>query len=168
MNEPLAPLLNSEAEWRAEIERFAAVGGPKFFHLRARLPVKGRTNQVLSASRHLNVVLKTYASGGENEIHAHSHEDHLFVVLQGAAVFFGPHGEQRRAERNDCVLLPAGTMYRFQAEEQEPLVLLRVGAPTDPESDVLARIDEAGAPFGGYTEKNKEVPLELHPHAMFE
>lgn len=168
MQAQLAPIVESEDEWRREIQAFATLGGPQFFHIRARLPSKGRTNQVIGASRHMNVVLKTYATGGENELHAHTTEDHLFVVLQGAAVFHGPKGESRRVARNDCVLLPAGTFYRFNAEEEEPLVLLRIGAVGDPDADFLARIDEDGQPFGGYTEKNKEVPWVLHPTAMFE
>ena len=168
MTQTLAPLLATEDDWRSEMNRLAAIGGPKFFHMRARLPVVGRTNQMLAASRHMNVVLKTYASGGENELHAHAQEDHLFVILQGAAVFFGPNGETHRVVRNDCVLLPANTFYRFHAEELEPLVLLRIGAAVDSAQDVLARIDTDGKPFGGYTAKNKEVPCELHPTAVFE
>lgn len=37
---------------------------PSFFHMRARLPQVGRTNQVLGASPQMTAVLKTYASGG--------------------------------------------------------------------------------------------------------
>ena len=132
-----APIVNSAAEWRAEMARLNKPGQPSFFHIRTQLPKQGRTNQVLGASRYMNVVLKTYASGGENEIHAHSNEDHVFVILQGGAVFHGPNGETREAGRNDCVLLPAGTFYWFHAkEDREELVMLRIGAraavgPTD-------------------------------------
>ncbi|MBI2768011.1 MAG: cupin domain-containing protein [Burkholderiales bacterium] len=142
---------------------------PSFFHMRARLPTRGRTNQVLGASRYMNVVLKTYASGGENELHAHTNEDHLFVVMQGAATFYGPRGEARQVARNDCVLLPAGACYRFQAREgDEPLVMLRVGAAHDPDADILARVDEEGRPFDGYSKENKEVPVVLDPERLFE
>lgn len=164
-----APIVQSAAEWRAEMARLAKAGQPSFFHIRTRLPKEGRTNQVLGASRYMNVVLKTYASGGENEIHAHSNEDHLFVVLQGGAVFHGPAGEKREVGKNDCVLLPAGTFYWFHAKEDEgELVMLRVGAHIDPDSDVLARIGLDGKPFDGYSEKNKEVPIVLHEDRIFE
>lgn len=164
-----APIANSADEWRAEMARMAQSSLPSFFHIRARLPQQGRTNQVLGASRYMNVVLKTYASGGENELHAHSNEDHLFVIMQGEAVFYGPRGEKREVGKNDCVLLPAGSFYWFHAKEDgEPLVMLRVGAAIDPDSDVLARVDAEGKPFDGYSEKNKEVPYVLYEDKVFE
>ena len=67
------------------------------------------------------------------------------------------------------VLLPAGTFYWFHAkEDREELVMLRIGAHIDPDSDVLARIDLEGKPFDGYSEKNKEVPVVLHEDRIFE
>jgi mannose-6-phosphate isomerase-like protein (cupin superfamily) len=164
----VAPIANTAAEWRDEMERMAQRKVPSFFHIRARLPKQGRTNQVLGASTHMNVVLKTYASGGENELHAHSNEDHVFVVLQGGASFFGPKNERRDVKKNDCVLVPAGAFYRFQADEGEPLVMLRIGAALDASSDVLARIDIDGKSFDGYSEQNKEVPIILEENKWFE
>lgn len=163
-----APIANSAAEWRKEMDRMAQSKVPSFFHVRGKLPKQGRTNSVLGASRYMNVVLKTYASGGENEIHAHSNEDHLFVVMQGEATFHGPRGETRDVARNDCVLVPSGAFYWFLAKEGEPLVMLRVGAAIDPDADILARIDMEGKPFDGYSEKNKEVPYVLDDERWFE
>ena len=164
----VAPIANSAEEWNNEMTRMALSKVPSFFHIRAKLPRKGRTNQVLGASRHMNVVLKTYASGGENEIHAHSNEDHVFVVLQGGATFYGPRNETREVAKNDCVLVPSGAYYWFQAKEEEPLVMLRIGAAIDPDGDILARVDLEGNPFNGYSEKNKEVPYELDDNKWFE
>lgn len=169
LDKDFAPIANSADQWRAEMARMAQSKLPSFFHLRAKLPKEGRTNQVLGATKHMNVVLKTYASGGENELHAHSNEDHVFVVMQGQAVFYGPRGEKREVSKNDCVLLPANSFYWFHAKEDaESLVLLRIGAALDPESDVLARIDPEGRPFDGYSEKNKETPYVLHEDRIFE
>lgn len=156
----------SEA-WRQAMNRLNVVDRPHFFQLAARLPVQGRTNQVFAATSLLNVVLKTYASGGENELHAHTNEDHLFVVLQGAATFYGPRGEERIVRRNGGIVLPKGVLYRFIAHEEEPLVLLRVGAVHDQEADPLARIDEHGAPFDGYSERNKEISCVLSDNDWF-
>ncbi len=164
----VARIANSAAEWTEEMARLAKNKMPSFFHVRARLPKKGRTNQVLGATDYMNVVLKTYASGGENEIHAHTNEDHVFVVLQGGAVFYGPNGESKEVGKNDCVLIPTGSFYRFQAKEEEPLVMLRIGAALDPSSDILARIDIDGKPFDGYSIKNKEVDYVLDEDRWFE
>ncbi|OXR48082.1 cupin [Pusillimonas sp. T2] len=164
----VAPIANSAAEWDKAMREMALKTTPSFFHIRARLPKAGRTNQVLGASRYMNVVLKTYASGGENEIHAHTNEDHVFVVLQGGAVFFGPNEERKEVGVNDCVLVPSGAFYRFIAKEEEPLVMLRIGAAIDPDDDILARVDSEGRPFDGYSEKNKEVGYELFDDKWFE
>ena len=155
------PLATSSQAWLDAMKQIEVHDRPHFFQLAARLPEQGRTNQVFAATPLLNVVLKTYASGGENELHAHSNEDHLFVVLQGGATFYGPRGEERTVVRHGGVVLPKGVLYRFTAHEGEPLVLLRVGAVHDLTSDPLARVDEDGQPFDGYSEGNKEVPCIL-------
>jgi mannose-6-phosphate isomerase-like protein (cupin superfamily) len=161
----VAPLANSSADWHKEMERLAEKTTPSFFHLTAQLPKQGRTNQVYGATPNMSVVLKTYANGGENELHAHGNEDHVFLVLQGSAVFFGPKNEERRVKKNDCVLIPRGALYRFTADEgAEPLVMARVGAAVDSSKDVLARVSADGLPFDGYSEGNKETPVILGPH----
>lgn len=161
MNTQEPQLALSTQQWLDSLEKLAVRDRPGFFTTRARLPEQGRTNAVLAATANLSAVLKTYASGGENELHAHTNEDHLFVVLQGAATFYGPRGEEKVVRRHEGVILPKGVVYRFLAHEDEPLVLLRVAAVIDPTSDPLARIDEKGEPFDGYSEGNKEVPLVL-------
>ena len=158
----IVPTVKNTDAWRAELKRLGAKTTPTFVHLGAQLPVQGRTNQVLAATPNLSVVLKTYASGGENALHAHPNEDHLFLILQGAATFHGPEGEMRRVAKNDVVVLPQNSLYWFIAEDVgEALVLLRIGAALDPAQDVLARTDAAGAPFDGKDEANKGVPLIL-------
>ena len=163
-----APIANSAEEWDRAMRDMAQKQTPSFFHIRARLPKEGRTNQVLGASRYMNVVLKTYASGGENELHAHTNEDHVFVVLQGGAVFYGPNNEEKKVGVNDCVLVPSGAFYKFIAKEDEPLVMLRVGAAIDPDADILARVDADGKSFDGYSKKNNEVGYVLHEDKWFE
>lgn len=159
MTEHFAPARNMK-EWREQLDEKAKKSTPSFFHIKAQLPEQGRTNIVLGATPLLSVVLKTYASGGENELHAHPYEDHLFVVLQGSAKFYGPKDEQRLIAKNDCVLLPRGAFYWFHAiEEDEPLVILRIGASIDAELDPLDRIDIEGKAFDGYSEANNEIDV---------
>lgn len=164
----LAPIVNSADEWRAEMSQLARKKTPSFFHLTAPIPSTGRTNQVLGATEILSVVLKTYAEGGENELHAHPNEDHIFVVLQGEAQFEGPAEEVQKVRRYDCVLLPAGSYYKFRACGDEALVLLRIGAALASGIDVLARIGTDGLAFDGYSAANNETPPTFEPERYFE
>ncbi len=96
---------------------------PTFFKLRAQMLKQGRSNQVVAATEHLKLGLKVYAGGGENGLHNHSDEDHIHLILQGSAVFFGPRGEELHCGQYEGILLPRGSFYRFQATSEEPLVL---------------------------------------------
>ena len=51
--------------------------------------------------------------GGENTLHAHNNEDHMFVILQGTAIFHGPKGEKKEIGSNEGIMLPAGALYNF-------------------------------------------------------
>ena len=53
-------------------------------------------------------LIKVYASGGENTLHAHNNEDHMFVILQGTAIFHGPgvkKGKSVRTKELCCLLV---------------------------------------------------------------
>ncbi len=156
-------------DMRAQIKAKAAVAGqPSFFHLRAQLPLQGRTDTPMAATDRMWVVLKTYAHDGENELHAHPNEDHVFLVLQGEADFYGPKEETRRVKKFDGILLPRGTFYWFRAVGTEPLVMARVGAVVDAAQDALARIDSKGEPMDGNSAANKTQPVILDEKNWFE
>jgi mannose-6-phosphate isomerase-like protein (cupin superfamily) len=125
--------------------------------MRAQLPAQGRTNVPLASSEKMWVVLKTYAQDGENELHAHPNEDHVFVVLQGQASFRGPRGEERTIGVNEGVLLPHGTFYWFKAVGTEPLVMLRVASAAFEGVDRHGRINIRGEPMPGDSAENKKV-----------
>lgn len=149
-------------DMRAQIKAKAAVAGqPSFFHLRAQLPLQGRTDTPMAATDRMWVVLKTYAHDGENELHAHPNEDHVFLVLQGEADFYGPKEETRRVKKFDGILLPRGTFYWFRALGEEPLVMIRIGSATAEGADRFARIAIDGRPVEGNSVENKEVELKL-------
>ena len=103
---------------------------PSFFSIRPQLLDAGNTEEPLAVGEHLWVKIKVYAKGGENKLHAHPHQDHSFIVLDGRARFHGPRGEDRELGRNDGILLPAGSYYWFETISEEPLVILRLGATT--------------------------------------
>jgi quercetin dioxygenase-like cupin family protein len=159
---------NSTEELRESIAAQSASVGPTFFHLRARLPKQGRTDTPMAATDRMWVVLKTYANDGENELHAHPNEDHVFLVLQGQAVFYGPKSEERRVQKYDGILLPRGTFYWFKAIGDEPLIMARVGAVVDAAKDPLGRIDAEGRSMDGYSATNKQLEVILHEDRWFE
>lgn len=89
----------------------------------------GATMELLGLSPLLWAHSKVYSSGGENALHAHDTEDHLFFVLQGRGVFYFGDGSTTEAGQYEGVMVPRGTLYRFHAVEAEGnLVMLRVGA----------------------------------------
>ncbi len=164
----IAPFADTEDRRIRLKEQAAITGRPSFFHLRAQLPRQGRTDTPMAATDRMWIVLKTYAADGENALHAHPNEDHVFLVLQGEADFFGAQGETRRVTKNDGVLLPRGTFYWFKAVGTEPLVMARIGAVVDETKDALGRIDIGGKPMEGNSAANKQVELILDPDRWFE
>lgn len=128
---------------------------PQMFKLRARLPSQGRGSALVAATDRMWVNLKTYAQGGENTLHAHPNEDHVFIVLQGKAVFFGPDGESVTFARNEGIMLPRGCSYYFHADESEPLVLLRVGCVFDASKPPWGRVNRDGEPLPAVSKGNK-------------
>jgi mannose-6-phosphate isomerase-like protein (cupin superfamily) len=100
---------------------------PQAFRVRVPLLKEGRVHNVVASSGEMTVAMKCYAEGGENALHAHLDEPHVFVVLQGQARFWGPEGETGVYGRNEGLLVPAGCYYRFESCGAEPLVMLRVG-----------------------------------------
>ncbi|MEQ8193292.1 MAG: cupin domain-containing protein [Rhodospirillales bacterium] len=132
-------------------------GKPKFFNLRTRLLEDGRSIEPLAETENLWTWLKVYASGGENTLHAHTKEDHMFIVLNGRGKFYGPNGEVKELGRNEGLMLPAGSFYNFHCSSEEPLVLLRVGSRAE-EGPIKDRIGIDGDPLRGGTKENKFKP----------
>lgn len=131
---------------------------PQLFRLRAQLPEKGRGSALVAATDRMWLNLKTYAEGGENALHAHTNEDHVFIVLQGRATFYGPDDERVTFSRNEGILLPRGCAYYFHAEPGEALVLLRVGCVVDTHQGPWGRVGGDGKPLPGSSKENKSVP----------
>ena len=131
------------------------------FRLRTQLLRAGRSDNLLAKTDLMTVRIKCYAEGGENALHAHPAEDHTFVVLDGAARFVGREGEIGVLTRNEGIMLPKGTYYRFESCGDVPLVLLRVGAAK--ERPKVPRINPQGVPLPGNSPENKHeegVPIE--------
>jgi mannose-6-phosphate isomerase-like protein (cupin superfamily) len=149
---PAATILSSTEQFRATLRTFAENTKPSLFTLRTRALKGGSTDQVLSATPNQWVQIKCYASGGENALHAHLHEDHTFVVLQGEALFRGPHGEEVRLVRYRGITIPKGNYYSFNVVSSDNLVMLRFASP-DHLGDPLARVDAQGRDLDAFVEQ---------------
>jgi mannose-6-phosphate isomerase-like protein (cupin superfamily) len=88
---------------------------------------QGTSYDPLATAENLWVNLKVYASGGENALHSHGGEDHAFIILQGKATFTFGDGRTEIVGKNQGVMLPKNAKYKFEADEEENLVMLRVG-----------------------------------------
>jgi mannose-6-phosphate isomerase-like protein (cupin superfamily) len=137
------------------------------FNLITPYLLQGITSDERAKSELLTVLIKVYASGGENRMHAHVHEDHSFIVLEGEATFHFDREESPRVLKPyEGVMLPKGTYYRFESTGRSNLVMLRVGAapPGSPKRAVypeggdksrdqepyarMERIEASGRQFG--------------------
>jgi mannose-6-phosphate isomerase-like protein (cupin superfamily) len=148
----------------------AAVPAPKgrtHFKLRAPLLDEGRSNTHMGKTDNMWATLKVYASGGENTLHAHPREDHMFVIMQGSARFYDDKGAAIEVVRHEGVMLPAGTYYYFYATSEEPLVLLRVGCRAT-QGDASGRLNIRGEDMPGDSQENKAGPVRIRPGAFFE
>lgn len=88
---------------------------------------QGTIYDPLATAENLWVNLKVYASGGENALHSHAGEDHAFIILQGKATFTFDEGRTQVVGKYEGVMLPKNAKYKFEADEEENLVMLRVG-----------------------------------------
>jgi mannose-6-phosphate isomerase-like protein (cupin superfamily) len=132
----------------------------EFFKLRTPLLSKGRLDTELTRTETMRVWMKCYAEGGENVLHAHPSEDHIFVILQGQARFHDKDDNERVLGRNEGIMLPHGCFYYFESCGDEPLVMLRVGAYVEPPK--AARIGLDGHVIAGDSAENKhEDPVVI-------
>lgn len=137
------------------------------FSLKTPLLSKGRSMDLLASTDLMTAHVKVYAEGGENAMHTHSREDHIFVVLAGQATFhLEQDGNTAALNRNEGILLPKGAYYWFQSSGEENLVLLRVGASRDRSGD--DRVNPSGQPLPGGSAANKHIEGVPLPGRFFE
>jgi mannose-6-phosphate isomerase-like protein (cupin superfamily) len=149
-----------------QTERSAPAATP--FKLEGQLLAQGRTMELLAKTDLLAAHIKVYAAGGENAIHTHSQEDHMFVILAGEATFrLGEHEDIRVLRKHDGIMIPSGSYYWFLSSGDENLVLLRVGAKREGWNNFDDRIDLDGKPFSGDSVENKELQVIPLPGQFF-
>ena len=120
----------------------------RYFRVRGPLLLKGGGRDTrLFETETMTGRLKIYADGGENDLHAHPGEDHVFIVLDGEAVFFDKDGAQTVARKYDGVLLPRGTFYRFRNTGEGNVVMLRIGVGDKFDGPGVYRVAPDGEPL---------------------
>jgi mannose-6-phosphate isomerase-like protein (cupin superfamily) len=137
----------------------------KVIRLRTQLVKKGRSRVLLSETGYSTFRIHCYAKGtGENALHAHLNEDHIFVVLQGTATFTGLDEKAIQVAKNNAIVLPKGCFYQFANYGEEPLVMIRFGAHAEKFDH---RINPDGKQIGGRAAEGYGEP-ELIENAFFE
>ena len=126
------------------------------FKLRAPLLEKGRQDTPLFATDLMWAHIKVYAEGGENDLHAHMKEEHVFIVLEGQCTIWGEDGVPLVMNRYDGVLLPMGTRYRLQSTGATNLVMLRLGAGSN--FRLPGKFEERQSMDGMRTDKPVQLP----------
>ena len=113
--------------------KITATDSLHYYRLKGPLLDQGRVNIPVSKTENMAVVLKVYAAGGEGDLHCHNYEDHNFLILQGSMRFYDGDETPRDLAKNEAVMIPAGTHYRFDKTGEENLVLLRTSCPVNSE-----------------------------------
>ncbi|HEY7165801.1 MAG TPA: cupin domain-containing protein [Candidatus Binatia bacterium] len=136
--------------------------------LKTQLVSEGHTRRLLAQTDLMTLRIHCYAPGiGENALHSHTKEDHIFLVLDGIAQFnTGRDGKTvLDAKKHQAVVLPAGCYYQFCNSGQTPLVMARIGAGPDKED---MRLNPDGTPIPGRTHEQGAAKPVLIEGAYFE
>ena len=140
---------------------------PQIISLRTQLVSEGHTRDLLAETDISTFRIHCYGpKGGENGLHAHTDEDHIFVVLQGEAQFFDLNGPLPVLRKHQALALPKGCFYSFSNESTEPLVMLRFGAME--KTWTGDRLDPKGKPILGRGKAAGSKPPKFIEGAFFE
>jgi mannose-6-phosphate isomerase-like protein (cupin superfamily) len=140
---------------------------PRIVTLRTQLVSAGHTKHLLAKTDLVTFHIHCYGpKGGENGLHAHTDEDHIFVVLQGEAQFRGLDGLLPVLKKNQALMLPKGCFYSFSNESAEPLVMIRFGAKD--KDAPPGRLDPQGKPIPGRAKQHGAKAPVFIDNAFFE
>lgn len=118
--------------------------------IRPQLVNKGKSNQDLVRAGALHVSVQVVSSdSGETNLHAHPGLDSAWLVVSGKAKFYTVNDRPiADLDKNEIISIPAGTPYWFEAEGDEPLVILHITSK-DPRHLGSTRIDYTPRDVGG-------------------
>ena len=100
------------------------------FELKTQLLKEGRSTEELPGTDRTRLSLKYLVEGGEVMLHSHTYEDQAYLVLDGEATFYDQDDQPTVVRRGEGMIMPAGTLYRFERSGAGPAVVLRVGGTT--------------------------------------
>jgi quercetin dioxygenase-like cupin family protein len=132
----------------------AAVGAPPtpFQVAKVRPPMvsRGKVSESLVKSGLLSIGVQVLAKdGGETNLHSHPGVDSTWMVLDGKAKFYTTNDEVvGELGKNEMVMIPSGTAYWFEADGDEPCVILHITARLPGVKDG-SRIDFSPRDAGG-------------------
>ncbi|MBX9778417.1 MAG: cupin domain-containing protein [Xanthobacteraceae bacterium] len=140
---------------------------PEILSLRTQLVSQGHTRILLAESDNCTFRIHSYGpQSGENGLHAHTDEDHIFVVLEGEAQFYDLDGALPVLKKHQALMLPKGCFYSFSNDTDGPLIMLRFGAmEKNWKGD---RLDPQGRPILGRGKAPGSKPTILIENAFFE
>jgi mannose-6-phosphate isomerase-like protein (cupin superfamily) len=118
---------------------------------------QGRVNVDLAREDVLWLSLKINAEGGENALHAHSQEEHAFIVMEGEVTFFDDTGEGKVLRQYEGIMIPKGAYYRYLNTGGRNLFLLRVGAKLGAQQGEETRVRTDGTPLPSNSSENHHV-----------
>lgn len=138
---------------------------PQIVQLKTQLVSQGHTRKLLAETELTTLRIHCYAPGvGENSLHAHLNEDHIFIVLDGTALFSALEGEIARVTKHQAIVLPKGCFYQFSNCAGVPLVMARFGASVEMADK---RIAPDGTPLAGRSSEKGYVEPVLIENAYF-
>ena len=109
------------------------------FQIRPQLLEYGKTTTPLTRTDIAGAFVQVIASGGETNLHAHTAEDAVWLVLNGKARFYTT-GDEVVATLGafEGLTIPRGTPYWFESAAEENLVIVRFSArsQTDPQGRI--------------------------------
>ena len=91
--------------------------------------INGKARIGLGSGGMVTASVQYLEDGGDNNLHAHSAEDEVFLILGGKVRFYGV-GDALIAElgANEGLVMPRGVAYWFERVGEETLTIYKVGA----------------------------------------
>lgn len=110
--------------------------GAQVFSLRVPVMEQGGFGRgVLAETDDIRVGWISCTNTGEDRLHTHPNQPHVFFVLSGTMIIRDREGNEVRLKQYEGILIPEGHYYSFVTDGDEPCVVLR---------------------FNGYSDKNRE------------